>query len=118
VISITDGQLFLSIDLFLSGIKPSIDVGLSVTRVGSAAQWSGMRMVSGTYKLELAQFFELQAFSQFASDLGEETKSRLFRGLKLVDFFFFFCCFVLCFFFFFCLLAISNGSLIQKLDQS
>merc|ERR1712060_110896 len=85
VISITDGQIFLSIDLFLSGIKPSIDVGLSVTRVGSAAQWSGMRLVSGSYKLELAQFVELEAFSQFSSDLGAETKARLARGKVLVE---------------------------------
>jgi F-type H+-transporting ATPase subunit alpha len=85
VISITDGQIFLSIDLFLSGIKPSIDVGLSVTRVGSAAQWSGMRMVSGSYKLELAQFVELEAFSQFSSDLGSDTKDRLARGRVLVE---------------------------------
>jgi F-type H+-transporting ATPase subunit alpha len=85
VISITDGQIFLSIDLFLSGIKPSIDVGLSVTRVGSAAQWSGMRLVSGSYKLELAQFVELEAFSQFSSDLGAETKDRLERGRVLVE---------------------------------
>merc|ERR1712066_387184 len=85
VISITDGQIFLSIDLFLSGIKPSIDVGLSVTRVGSAAQWSGMRLVSGTYKLELAQFVELEAFSQFSSDLGSETKNRLAKGRILVE---------------------------------
>merc|ERR1719461_1183457 len=85
VISITDGQIFLSIDLFLSGIKPSIDVGLSVTRVGSAAQWEGMKLVAGSYKLELAQFVELQSFSQFAADLGEETKKRLARGLRLVE---------------------------------
>lgn len=85
VISITDGQLFLSIDLFLSGVKPSIDVGLSVTRVGSAAQWTGMRIVSGTYKLELAQYFKFQPFFQFASDLGEETKYHLSRGQKLVE---------------------------------
>ena len=68
VISITDGQLFLSLELFLSGIKPGIDVGLSVTRVGSAAQWSGMKVLSGFYKLELAQLIELQSFSQFASE--------------------------------------------------
>ena len=85
VISITDGQVFLSIDLFLSGIKPACDVGLSVSRVGSAAQWDGMRLVSGSYKLELAQYIELQAFSQFASDLGEDTKVRLLRGGQLVE---------------------------------
>jgi F-type H+-transporting ATPase subunit alpha len=85
VISITDGQIFLSIDLFLAGIKPAIDVGLSVTRVGSAAQWDGMRLVAGSYKLELAQFVELQSFSQFAADLGEETKNRLARGRRLVE---------------------------------
>merc|ERR1719219_1971658 len=65
--------------------KPAIDVGLSVTRVGSAAQWAGMRLVSGTYKLELAQFVELEAFSQFSSDLGAETKARLSRGKVLVE---------------------------------
>jgi F-type H+-transporting ATPase subunit alpha len=85
VISITDGQIFLSIDLFLSGIKPAIDVGLSVTRVGSQAQWDGMKLVAGSYKLELAQFVELQSFSQFAADLGEETKNRLARGRRLVE---------------------------------
>jgi len=85
VISITDGQIFLSIDLFLAGIKPAIDVGLSVTRVGSAAQWLGMKQVAGSYKLELAQCIELQSFSQFAADLGEETKNRLARGRRLVE---------------------------------
>ena len=85
VISITDGQIFLSVDLFLSGIQPAVDVGLSVTRVGSAAQWDGMKLVGASYKLELAQYMELQAFSQFASDLGEETKYRLTRGMKLVQ---------------------------------
>mmetsp|Transcript_78641 Transcript_78641/g.244157 ORF Transcript_78641/g.244157 Transcript_78641/m.244157 type:complete len:491 (+) Transcript_78641:97-1569(+) len=85
VISITDGQIFLSIDLFLAGIKPAIDVGLSVTRVGSVAQWDGMKYVSGSYKLELAQFVELQSFSQFAADLGPETKSRLERGRRLIE---------------------------------
>jgi F-type H+-transporting ATPase subunit alpha len=85
VISITDGQIFLSIDLFLSGIKPAIDVGLSVTRVGSAAQWDGMKLVAGSYKLELAQFAELQSFSQFAADLGEDTKARLSRGKRLIE---------------------------------
>jgi F-type H+-transporting ATPase subunit alpha len=85
VISITDGQIFLSIDLFLAGIKPAIDVGLSVTRVGSAAQWDGMKRVAASYKLELAQFVELQSFSQFAADLGEETKNRLAKGRRLVE---------------------------------
>lgn len=85
VISITDGQIALSADLFLSGILPAIDVGLSVTRVGSIAQWYGMKYVAGFYKLELAQFVELQAFSQFASDLGEESKNRLTKGLRLVE---------------------------------
>lgn len=72
VISITDGQIFLSVDLFLSSIQPAVDVGLLVTRVGSAAQWDGMKLVGATYKLELAQYMELQAFSQFASDMREE----------------------------------------------
>jgi len=85
VISITDGQIFLSPDLFLAGIKPAIDVGLSVTRVGSAAQWYGMKLVAGSYKLELAQYIELQSFSQFAADLGEETKNRLARGRSLLE---------------------------------
>jgi len=85
VISITDGQIALSADLFLAGIKPAIDVGLSVTRVGSAAQWYGMKLVAGSLKLELAQFVELQSFSQFAADLGEETKNRLARGRSLVE---------------------------------
>lgn len=84
VISITDGQIFLSIDLFLSGIKPAVDIGLSVTRVGSAAQWAGMTLVSGSSKLELAQFFELQAFAQFSSDLGADTKAKLERGKCIV----------------------------------
>ena len=85
VISITDGQIFLSQELFLAGIKPAIDVGLSVTRVGSAAQWDGMKLVAASYKLELAQFVELQSFSQFASDLGQETKDRLARGRRIVE---------------------------------
>jgi F-type H+-transporting ATPase subunit alpha len=85
LISITDGQIFLSIDLFLSGIRPAIDVGLSVSRVGSSAQWNGMKLVAGSFKLELAQFIELQAFSQFSSDLGDETKERLQRGRILVE---------------------------------
>ena len=79
VISITDGQIFLSIDLFLSGVKPAVDIGLYVTRVGSASQWVGMTLVSGSSKLELAQFFELQAFAQFSYDLGADTKAKLER---------------------------------------
>ena len=85
VISITDGQIFLSIDLFLAGIKPAIDVGLSVTRVGSIAQWDSMKLVAGFYKLELAQFIELQSFSQFVADLGKETKERLTKGRRLLE---------------------------------
>lgn len=84
VISITDGQIFLSTDLFLSRIRPAVDVGLSVTRVGSAAQTASMKQVGGAYKIELAQYFELQAFSQFASDIGAETQLRLARGVRLV----------------------------------
>ena len=85
LISIIDGQIYLSLDLFLSGIKPSLDVGLSVSRVGSSAQWSGMKLVAGSFKLELAQFVELQSFSQFSSDLGDETIKRLNRGKTLVE---------------------------------
>jgi F-type H+-transporting ATPase subunit alpha len=85
VISITDGQIALSVELFVAGIKPAIDVGLSVTRVGSAAQWYGMKLVAGSIKLELAQFVELQSFSQFVADLGEETKKRLATGRSLVE---------------------------------
>ena len=85
VISITDGQIFLSVDLFLSGVQPAVDVGLSVTRVGSAAQWDGMKLVGSAYKLELAQYMELQSFSQFSSDLGTETKRRLDRGVRLME---------------------------------
>ena len=85
VISITDGQLFLSCDLFLAGVKPAVDLGLSVTRVGSAAQWDRIKLVGGFYKLELAQFIELQSFSQFTSDLGKDTKNRLQKGFKLAE---------------------------------
>ncbi|RCU34452.1 F0F1 ATP synthase subunit alpha, partial [Acinetobacter baumannii] len=69
VISITDGQIFLSADLFNAGIRPAINVGISVSRVGSAAQIKAMKQVAGKSKLELAQFAELEAFAQFASDL-------------------------------------------------
>ena len=83
VISITDGQIFLSKDLFNSGIKPAIDVGISVSRVGSAAQIKAMKQVAGKLKLELAQFAELEAFSQFASDLDKATLQQLARGQRL-----------------------------------
>jgi len=83
VISITDGQIFLSKDLFNSGLKPAIDVGISVSRVGSAAQIKAMKQVAGKLKLELAQFAELEAFSQFASDLDKATLAQLARGQRL-----------------------------------
>ena len=83
VISITDGQVFLSADLFNSGIRPAINVGISVSRVGSAAQIKAMKQVAGTLKLELAQFAELEAFSQFASDLDQATQNQLARGVRL-----------------------------------
>ncbi len=83
VISITDGQIFLSKDLFNSGIKPAIDVGISVSRVGSAAQTKAMKQVAGKLKLELAQFAELEAFSQFSSDLDKATLQQLGRGQRL-----------------------------------
>jgi len=83
VISITDGQIFLSNDLFNSGTKPAIDVGISVSRVGSAAQIKAMKQVAGKLKLELAQFAELEAFSQFASDLDKATLAQLARGQRL-----------------------------------
>jgi F-type H+-transporting ATPase subunit alpha len=83
VISITDGQIFLSGDLFNAGIRPAINVGISVSRVGSAAQIKAMKQVAGKLKLELAQFAELEAFSQFASDLDQATQNQLARGQRL-----------------------------------
>nr|YP_009582608.1 ATP synthase CF1 alpha subunit [Selaginella lyallii]QBL02072.1 ATP synthase CF1 alpha subunit [Selaginella lyallii] len=83
VISITDGQIFLSADLFNAGIRPAINVGISVSRVGSAAQIKAMKQVAGKLKLELAQFAELEAFAQFASDLDKATRSQLARGQRL-----------------------------------
>merc|ERR1711916_373461 len=83
VISITDGQIFLSADIFNSGMRPAINVGISVSRVGSAAQVKAMRTVAGKLKLELAQFAELEAFSQFASDLDAATQAQLARGVRL-----------------------------------
>lgn len=85
VISITDGQIFLDTDLFNKGIRPALDVGISVSRVGSAAQTKAMKKVSGKIKLELAQFRELEAFMQFASDLDDETKARIDSGNKYVE---------------------------------
>ncbi len=83
VISITDGQIFLSSDLFNSGLRPAINVGISVSRVGGAAQTKAIKKIAGTLKLELAQFDELAAFSQFASDLDEATQNQLGRGKRL-----------------------------------
>ncbi|MSU55865.1 MAG: F0F1 ATP synthase subunit alpha [Candidatus Taylorbacteria bacterium] len=85
VISITDGQIFLETDLFYKGIRPAVNVGLSVSRVGSSAQIKAMKKVSGTLKLELAQYRELEAFSQFGSDLDESTKKQLERGKRAVE---------------------------------
>lgn len=83
VISITDGQIFLSADIFNAGIRPAINVGISVSRVGSAAQPKAMKQVAGKLKLELAQFAELEAFAQFASDLDQATQNQLARGQRL-----------------------------------
>nr|YP_009106133.1 CF1 alpha subunit of ATP synthase [Paradoxia multiseta]AIT94897.1 CF1 alpha subunit of ATP synthase [Paradoxia multiseta] len=83
VISITDGQIFLSGDIFNAGVRPAINVGISVSRVGSAAQPKAMKKVAGKLKLELAQFAELEAFSQFASDLDQATQNQLARGQRL-----------------------------------
>ena len=85
VISITDGQIFLETDLFNSGVRPAINVGISVSRVGGAAQIKAMKQVSGTLKLDLAQFRELQAFAQFASDLDEVSRKQLDRGARMVE---------------------------------
>ncbi len=85
VISITDGQIFLETDLFNSGIRPAINVGLSVSRVGGAAQIKATKQVSGTLRLDLAAFRELQAFAQFASDLDEASRKQLERGQRMVE---------------------------------
>ena len=85
VISITDGQIFLETDLFNSGIRPAINVGLSVSRVGGAAQIKATKQVSGTLRLDLAQYRELQAFAQFASDLDETSRKQLDRGQRMVE---------------------------------
>ncbi len=85
VISITDGQIMLATNLFNSGVRPAINVGLSVSRVGGSAQTKAMKSVAGTLKLDLAQFRELEAFSQFASDLDPETRASLERGQRMVE---------------------------------
>ena len=85
VISITDGQIFLDSSLFNKGVRPAIDIGISVSRVGSAAQTKAMKSVAGTLKLELAQFRELEAFMQFAQDLDKETADRIDSGRRMVE---------------------------------
>ena len=83
VISITDGQIFLETELFYKGIRPAVNVGLSVSRVGSSAQIKAMKQVAGTIKLDLAQYREMAAFAQFASDLDASTRQLLARGERL-----------------------------------
>ena len=85
VISITDGQIFLETDLFYSGVRPAINVGLSVSRVGGAAQIKGMKQVAGSLRLDLAQYREMAAFAQFGSDLDAATQAQLHRGERLVE---------------------------------
>ena len=85
VISITDGQIFLESDLFHSGQRPAVNAGISVSRVGGNAQIKAMKQVSGTLRLELAQYRELQAFAQFGSDLDKDSKKRLEKGKRLVE---------------------------------
>jgi len=85
VISITDGQIYLETDLFNSGVRPAVNVGLSVSRVGGSAQIKAMRQVAGTLRLDLAQYRELAAFSQFGSDLDKATQAQLARGQRLTE---------------------------------
>jgi F-type H+-transporting ATPase subunit alpha len=85
VISITDGQIYLETDLFYSGVRPAINVGLSVSRVGGAAQIKAMKQVAGSLRLELAQYREMAAFAQFGSDLDQATQRQLARGSRLVE---------------------------------
>ncbi len=85
VISITDGQIFLETELFYKGVRPAVNVGLSVSRVGSAAQIKAMKQVAGSIKLELAQFREMEAFAQFGSDLDASTQKLLARGSRLTE---------------------------------
>ena len=84
VISITDGQIFLQSDLFFSGVRPAVNVGTSVSRVGSSAQTKAMKKVAGRLRLDLAQYRELEAFAQFGSELDQATQSALNRGEKMV----------------------------------
>ena len=85
VISITDGQVYLQDNLFKSGVRPAVDVGISVSRVGGAAQIKSMKSVAGTLKLDLAQFRELEAFATFGSELDAISKAQLERGYRLVE---------------------------------
>ena len=85
VISITDGQIFLQSDLFFSGVRPAINAGLSVSRVGGSAQIKAMKKVAGTLRLDLASFRELEAFAQFGSDLDKATQAKLNRGQRTVE---------------------------------
>ena len=85
VISITDGQIFLESDLFYSGVRPAVNVGISVSRVGGNAQVKAMKKVAGPLRLELAQYREMAAFAQFGSDLDAATKRQLDRGERLVE---------------------------------
>jgi F-type H+-transporting ATPase subunit alpha len=85
VISITDGQIYLESGLFYSGFRPAINIGLSVSRVGGAAQIKAMKQTAGTLRIDLAQFRELESFSQFASELDEATRNQLLRGEKLME---------------------------------
>ena len=85
VISITDGQIFLESDLFFAGIRPALNVGISVSRVGGAAQTKAMKSVAGRLKLDLAQFRELAAFAQFSSDLDPNTKAQIERGKRITE---------------------------------
>ena len=85
VISITDGQIYLEPNLFFAGVRPAINVGLSVSRVGGAAQVKAMKQVAGTLRLDLAQYRELEAFAAFGSDLDKSTQRQLTRGARLVE---------------------------------
>src|SRR5438876_3042353 len=87
VISITDGQIYLETDLFYQGVRPAVSVGLSVSRVGSAAQPQSMKQVAGQPKVDLAQFRELAVFAQFGSDLDAATRSKIERGKRIVELF-------------------------------